>query len=69
MLIFCDIPAWRAGTNRPVQYGRESANISWTASCYQLLVTAWGEDKIFKEENISEVWDKPATEDSTWSKQ
>jgi hypothetical protein len=35
--IFCDIPAWRAGTNRPVQCGRESAHKSGAVSVNQSL--------------------------------
>jgi hypothetical protein len=33
------------------------------------LVTAWGEDNIFKEENIRKVWKKPATADFAEPKQ
>jgi len=61
--IFCDIPAWQAGTNRPEQCGRESAHKSWPASCNQ----SFGDFKRWRqhlqEEITSEVREKPATAD------
>jgi hypothetical protein len=61
--------AWRAGTNKPVQCGRESTHKSRAANGNTTLVTASGEHNIFKEENINEVWEKSAAADFAGPKQ
>jgi hypothetical protein len=52
---------YSAGESPPIKAGRPAATPH--------LVTARGEDNIFKSENISEVWEKPATADFAEPKQ
>jgi hypothetical protein len=58
----CDISAWGAGTNEPVQCGRESAHKSGAASGNLKLCDCMRRGQHL-EENISEVWEKPANAD------
>jgi hypothetical protein len=67
--IFVTFSAWRAGINELIQCGRESAHKSGAASGNTTLGDYMREDNIFKEENISEVWEKPATAEFAGPKQ
>ncbi len=52
---------YSVGESLPIEAGRLAVTSNF--------VTAWGEDNIFKEENISEVWEKPANADFSRQKQ
>ncbi len=66
--IFCDIPEWRAGTNRPVNCEREFTHKSWPASCNQSLGDCMRWRQHLQEEHQRGLG-KPATADFAAPKQ